>query len=71
MTKSEFVSLPPIIATVLGREIKLVPTVSDALVCEYKSKRGLEVFIETPTGRIRCRLRFTISPVHFRKWSNA
>ena len=69
MTKREFVALPPIEMTILGRTVFMPARWKPGGLCVYESDR-LEFFVPTPTGAIRCKGTFRLTPERGIHWVN-
>lgn len=67
ITKSLFVSLPPVVVTIQGRDYFLSATVAPGGLCSYKSK-PIELFVPSPTGLIRVNGTFILTPWRSRHW---
>lgn len=55
----DFLALPPIVITMMGREYKLSPKFSAQRVAFFSTER-IEMWVDTPEGKIKLTGRFTM-----------
>lgn len=66
MSHQEFLALPPIVFTMMGREVRLVPSL-DHQGAAYKSP-PMDLLVDGPNGMFRVTGQFILRCQHSRHW---
>lgn len=70
MTRTQFLAEPPIVVTINGKEIRIVPRIKPGGLCCYESD-PLEIFMPVSGGfPIRVRGTLRLNCTHSKNWSD-